>query len=252
MMAYIVRRLLLMIPPLFGIMLLSFLIIQAAPGGPIEQILARLDGTEIDATARISNNSQNESGSGNHLYGTLGPAQVDSPFGPALDFDPATLSPLKCDAALYSDASTYIAIIRPDDLSTSRPVIARWDDSSANLREFLLELREGNKVRVNTGAGATSESLDLIPTPVAGWYAVAAVREGQSIRGVANNVEGAATLSLTPVAQSSIPLLVGGAKVVGGTNPAYYDGRVAFVGKWGRALSPEEIQAIIIAYSCKI
>ncbi len=65
MLAYIVRRLLLMIPTLFGIMLLSFLIIQAAPGGPIEQILARLDGTEIDATARISNNSQNETGNTN-------------------------------------------------------------------------------------------------------------------------------------------------------------------------------------------
>ena len=33
--AYILRRILLMIPTLFGIMLLSFLIIQFAPGGPV-------------------------------------------------------------------------------------------------------------------------------------------------------------------------------------------------------------------------
>ena len=40
MLAYIIRRLLLIIPTLFGIMTLNFLIVQAAPGGPIEQIVA--------------------------------------------------------------------------------------------------------------------------------------------------------------------------------------------------------------------
>ena len=37
MLAYIVRRLLLIIPTLFGILLINFIIIQAAPGGPVEQ-----------------------------------------------------------------------------------------------------------------------------------------------------------------------------------------------------------------------
>ena len=37
MIAYIVRRLLLMIPTMFGIMLVAFVVIQFAPGGPIEQ-----------------------------------------------------------------------------------------------------------------------------------------------------------------------------------------------------------------------
>ncbi len=54
MLAYIVRRLLLVIPTLFGIMVINFFIIQAAPGGPVEQVLARLQGTAVDATARIS------------------------------------------------------------------------------------------------------------------------------------------------------------------------------------------------------
>ena len=40
--AYLVRRLLLIIPTLFGIMLINFLIVQAAPGGPIEQLIAEL------------------------------------------------------------------------------------------------------------------------------------------------------------------------------------------------------------------
>jgi len=38
MFAYIIRRLLLIIPTLFGIMIINFLIIQVAPGGPVEQI----------------------------------------------------------------------------------------------------------------------------------------------------------------------------------------------------------------------
>jgi microcin C transport system permease protein len=40
---YILRRLLLMIPTLFGILLINFAIIQAAPGGPVEQMVAKLN-----------------------------------------------------------------------------------------------------------------------------------------------------------------------------------------------------------------
>jgi microcin C transport system permease protein len=42
--AYIARRLLLMIPTLFGIMAISFILIQFAPGGPVEQVIARISG----------------------------------------------------------------------------------------------------------------------------------------------------------------------------------------------------------------
>ena len=42
--AYILRRLLLMIPTLFGIMLVSFVVIQFAPGGPVERVIAQLSG----------------------------------------------------------------------------------------------------------------------------------------------------------------------------------------------------------------
>src|SRR4051812_5387797 len=54
MLAYIVRRLLLMIPTLFGIMVINFLIIQAAPGGPVEQMIAKIRGTSVAATERVS------------------------------------------------------------------------------------------------------------------------------------------------------------------------------------------------------
>ena len=51
--AYILRRLLLVIPTLLGIMVLNFTLTQAVPGGPIEQILARMEGGG-DAFAGIS------------------------------------------------------------------------------------------------------------------------------------------------------------------------------------------------------
>ena len=51
MLAYIIRRLLLMIPTLLGIMVINFLIIQFVPGGPIEQIIAQVTGTDVAATA---------------------------------------------------------------------------------------------------------------------------------------------------------------------------------------------------------
>ncbi len=48
--AYILRRILLVIPTLFGIMLVNFALIQAVPGGPIEQAIANYSG-EGDVTA---------------------------------------------------------------------------------------------------------------------------------------------------------------------------------------------------------
>jgi len=54
MLAYILRRLLLIVPTLFGIMVLNFIIVQAAPGGPVEQMLAQIQGEAVDATARVS------------------------------------------------------------------------------------------------------------------------------------------------------------------------------------------------------
>lgn len=52
--AYIFRRLLLMIPTLFAIMVLNFVIVQFAPGGPIDQVIAQMQGANTDATARVS------------------------------------------------------------------------------------------------------------------------------------------------------------------------------------------------------
>src|SRR5437763_45318 len=44
--AYILKRLLLMIPTLFGILLITFIVIQFVPGGPVEQMVAQLQGRD--------------------------------------------------------------------------------------------------------------------------------------------------------------------------------------------------------------
>lgn len=72
MIAYIVRRLLLMIPTLFGIMVINFAIIQFAPGGPVEQTIAELRGTAIDATARVGGSDGGEIMGGSSTPATVG------------------------------------------------------------------------------------------------------------------------------------------------------------------------------------
>ncbi len=52
--AYIFRRLLLVIPTLFGVMLLNFAIVQFAPGGPVEQAIAQWQGAGVEATRRFA------------------------------------------------------------------------------------------------------------------------------------------------------------------------------------------------------
>ena len=59
---YILRRLLLIVPTLFGIMVINFLIVQSAPGGPVEQMIAKMQGHDLSATARISGSSTGDGG----------------------------------------------------------------------------------------------------------------------------------------------------------------------------------------------
>jgi microcin C transport system permease protein len=52
--AYLIRRLLLILPTLLGIITVNFFVIQAAPGGPVEQMIARISGNGEELTERIS------------------------------------------------------------------------------------------------------------------------------------------------------------------------------------------------------
>ena len=61
---YLLKRILLIFPTLFGIMVISFAIVQFAPGGPVEQMIAQLSGTDVSATARIGGGGGDTLGSG--------------------------------------------------------------------------------------------------------------------------------------------------------------------------------------------
>jgi microcin C transport system permease protein len=54
MLAYALRRILLIIPTLFAIILVNFVIVQAAPGGPVDQLIAQLRGTAGGSLQRVS------------------------------------------------------------------------------------------------------------------------------------------------------------------------------------------------------
>ena len=58
--AYLIRRVLLIFPTLFGIMLINFAVIQIVPGGPVEQMIAQMTGTAVESTARFSGGGEGE------------------------------------------------------------------------------------------------------------------------------------------------------------------------------------------------
>ncbi|MGA7431827.1 MAG: microcin C ABC transporter permease YejB [Xanthobacteraceae bacterium] len=90
--AYILRRLLFMIPTIFGIMLVSFTVIQFAPGGPVERVISQLSGRDTGATSRISG-----SGGDFGAQGANSAAQMDlnSKYRGAQGLDPEFIKSLE-------------------------------------------------------------------------------------------------------------------------------------------------------------
>jgi microcin C transport system permease protein len=92
--AYILRRLLLIIPTMVGIMAISFLVVQFAPGGPVEQVIAQLQGTAVSATSRITGGSGDFAGvaAGQDLGGS---ESINSRYRGAQGLDPEFLLDLE-------------------------------------------------------------------------------------------------------------------------------------------------------------
>lgn len=86
--AYILRRLLLVIPTLFGIMVLNFALVQFVPGGPIEQIIAQIEGggDVFEGFAGGGSDLSNEASSNDEYAGARGLppefiAELEKEFG---------------------------------------------------------------------------------------------------------------------------------------------------------------------------
>ncbi|PDV87330.1 microcin ABC transporter permease [Rhizobium sp. H4] len=84
--AYVIRRLLLMIPTIVGIMAISFIVVQFAPGGPVEQVIAQLTGQADSADQRLS-------GGGDLLGG--GGGEESSKYRGAQGLDPELIAKLE-------------------------------------------------------------------------------------------------------------------------------------------------------------
>lgn len=62
MLSYIARRLALMVPTLFGILLVSFVIVQFAPGGPVERVISQLQNPNSGAADRVGGGQGGDAG----------------------------------------------------------------------------------------------------------------------------------------------------------------------------------------------
>jgi microcin C transport system permease protein len=92
--AYIVRRLLFMIPTLLGIMLVSFIVVQFAPGGPVERVIAQLSGADTGASSRIPGSGQGDFGS-RQIQGAGGLDSATSKYRGAQGLDPEFIKKLE-------------------------------------------------------------------------------------------------------------------------------------------------------------
>lgn len=70
--SYLLRRLLLIIPTLLGIMTLNFLVVQLAPGGPVEQMVAKLEGISTENTRLTGNLSSVQQNNTSNYRGNQG------------------------------------------------------------------------------------------------------------------------------------------------------------------------------------
>jgi microcin C transport system permease protein len=93
--AYIIRRILLMIPTMFGIMLVAFVVIQFAPGGPVEQVIARISGSDTGASSRISGAPGGDFGSRGLAQGASRVDSASSKYRGAQGLDPEFIKKLE-------------------------------------------------------------------------------------------------------------------------------------------------------------
>ncbi|YBV95766.1 microcin C ABC transporter permease YejB [Phyllobacteriaceae bacterium JZ32] len=87
--AYILRRLALMIPTMFGIMAISFIVVQFAPGGPVERVIAQLSGQGGDAMDRLGG------GGGDLQGGSFDNSSINSRYRGAQGLDPQFIASLE-------------------------------------------------------------------------------------------------------------------------------------------------------------
>src|SRR5207244_11843886 len=93
--AYLIRRILFMIPTLFGIMLATFVVVQFAPGGPIERIIAQLSGADTGATSSVAGSPGGDFGARGQMQGGAGADAINAKDRGARGLDPEFIKQLE-------------------------------------------------------------------------------------------------------------------------------------------------------------
>src|SRR6185312_10466682 len=92
--AYLIRRLLFMVPTILGILLVAFVVVQFAPGGPVEQVIAKLSGADTGATSRISGSPGGDFGARGMTQGGA-QGDINSKYRGAQGLDPEFIKSLE-------------------------------------------------------------------------------------------------------------------------------------------------------------
>ena len=159
--AYILRRLLLMIPTLLGIMIINFVLIQFVPGGPVEQIIARLEGGG-DAFAGFSGGGTEIQGGGagtteSNYAGARGLppefiAELEAQFG----FDKPPLERflnMMWDYMRFDFGESYFRSISVVDLVLEKMPVSITLGLWSTLLAYLISIPLGIRKAVRDGSG---------------------------------------------------------------------------------------------------
>ncbi len=168
--AYILRRLLLMIPTIFGILLISFTIVQFAPGGPVERMIAQLTGLDQGATARVSGSGGDIGGGDNLTDMSFEAASASSRYRGAQGLDPHFIAELEAQFGLDRPAHERFIIMISDYLRFDLGESFYRDKSVIGL------IREKMPVSISLGLWTTL-LIYLISIPLG---VAKAVRDGQA------------------------------------------------------------------------
>ncbi len=109
--AYILRRLFLVIPTLLGIMVVNFVVVQVAPGGPIERLIAEIEGEAVEAAGRISGNVGSEVAGSRKAGGNTAGDTATSKYRGAQGLDPKFITQLEKQFGFDKPAHERLALM---------------------------------------------------------------------------------------------------------------------------------------------
>ena len=152
MLAYFIRRLALIFPTLFGILCINFVIVQIAPGGPVEKMIAQLQGHGANSSS-VGSSSASDSSSNTGKYGLSDEtvAEIEAMYGfdkPASErFFSMVVDYIHFDfgTSFYRDASVIDLILEKMPVSLS---IGIW----STLLIYLISIPLGIKKAVSHGS----------------------------------------------------------------------------------------------------